>query len=198
MPTRAERGRHQPTRLASVKSLRYEYWRVGINAFLRRPVRASGSGGFRVRVAAERRDAEAPARGPLAACSRWPSSSGRRVVLFAGCSSGGVVAAAPARAPAGALRRTRGVRRLRRLAPARLDRLGLAAPGGHAARRGARRGAPRRGRGRAAGARAGDWSTLEPVAEPAPLASRGQPRLKRRARHVAARGAPGLTRCVVF
>jgi hypothetical protein len=37
-----------PSRLASVSSVRYEYWRVGLKAFRREPVRGVGAGSFRV------------------------------------------------------------------------------------------------------------------------------------------------------
>jgi hypothetical protein len=36
------------SRLASLTSVRYEYWRVGVNAFLDDPARGTGAGGFRV------------------------------------------------------------------------------------------------------------------------------------------------------
>jgi O-antigen ligase len=38
----------KPTRLTSVSSNRYEYWRVGLRAFERHPLDGLGSGGFRV------------------------------------------------------------------------------------------------------------------------------------------------------
>jgi uncharacterized integral membrane protein len=45
-------------RLTSVSSNRYEYWRVGLNAFERRPLAGVGSGGFRVEWLRERPIAE--------------------------------------------------------------------------------------------------------------------------------------------
>ena len=42
-------------RLTSVSSSRYEYWRVGLDAFERRPLAGVGSGGFRVEWLRERR-----------------------------------------------------------------------------------------------------------------------------------------------
>jgi hypothetical protein len=44
-----------PSRYASVDSLRYEYWRVGLEAFAREPVTGVGAGGFRVVWRDERR-----------------------------------------------------------------------------------------------------------------------------------------------
>jgi hypothetical protein len=43
-----------PSRLASVESLRYEYWRVGLDSFGRDPVLGEGAGGFRVAWRMER------------------------------------------------------------------------------------------------------------------------------------------------
>jgi hypothetical protein len=43
------------SRFASVSSLRYEYWRVGLDAFWREPVQGLGAGGFRVEWRMERR-----------------------------------------------------------------------------------------------------------------------------------------------
>jgi O-Antigen ligase len=47
-----------PSRLASVQSLRYEYWRVALRGWERHPVRGLGSGGFRVLWREERRVAQ--------------------------------------------------------------------------------------------------------------------------------------------
>jgi hypothetical protein len=44
----AQSGESSPARLASLTSLRYEYWRVGFEAFRHEPARGVGSGGFRV------------------------------------------------------------------------------------------------------------------------------------------------------
>jgi hypothetical protein len=44
-----------PSRFASVKSLRYEYWRVGAQAFWSDPLQGTGAGGFRVAWRMERR-----------------------------------------------------------------------------------------------------------------------------------------------
>jgi hypothetical protein len=49
----------QPGRLASVSSNRYEYWRVGLDAFADRPLTGLGAGGFRVRWLQERTIREA-------------------------------------------------------------------------------------------------------------------------------------------
>lgn len=46
-------------RLASVQTNRYEYWRVGLEAFADRPLTGLGAGGFRVRWLQERRIPEA-------------------------------------------------------------------------------------------------------------------------------------------
>jgi hypothetical protein len=47
------------SRLTSVSSNRYEYWRVGLNAFTDHPVQGLGAGGFRVEWLRERTIAEA-------------------------------------------------------------------------------------------------------------------------------------------
>ena len=48
-PSAAELARGaQATRLTTVSSNRYEYWRVGLNAFADHPVQGLGAGGFRV------------------------------------------------------------------------------------------------------------------------------------------------------
>jgi O-Antigen ligase len=47
--------RAAPSRLASLTSLRYEYWRVGFQAFRDEPVRGVGAGGFRVEWREQRR-----------------------------------------------------------------------------------------------------------------------------------------------
>jgi hypothetical protein len=54
----AKRGETAATglsRFASVSSVRYEYWRVGVDAFWQDPVRGTGAGGFRVAWRLERR-----------------------------------------------------------------------------------------------------------------------------------------------
>jgi O-Antigen ligase len=48
----------QPSRLTTASSNRYEYWRVGVDAFLREPLTGLGSGGFRVEWLKERTIAE--------------------------------------------------------------------------------------------------------------------------------------------
>jgi O-antigen ligase len=50
-----ESGAGTPARFASVNSVRYEYWRVGAQAFADEPVLGVGSGGFRVVWRLERR-----------------------------------------------------------------------------------------------------------------------------------------------
>jgi O-Antigen ligase len=52
---RSESAEAGPSRLASVSSIRYEYWRVGLRAFERRPLLGEGAGGFRVVWRMERR-----------------------------------------------------------------------------------------------------------------------------------------------
>ena len=52
---RSESAAPSPARLASVSSLRYEYWRVGAEAFARDPIQGTGAGGFRVVWRMERR-----------------------------------------------------------------------------------------------------------------------------------------------
>jgi hypothetical protein len=62
----AERGdgadtlsqRHGASRLTSFESRRYDYWRVGVDAFAREPLRGIGAGGFRVEWLRERPVAE--------------------------------------------------------------------------------------------------------------------------------------------
>jgi O-antigen ligase len=44
----AERTGANPSRFASVRSARYEYWRTGVQAFADHPLQGVGSGGFRV------------------------------------------------------------------------------------------------------------------------------------------------------
>ena len=46
------------SRLASLKSLRYEYWRIGLQGFEGHPLRGTGSGGFRVLWLKHRRVAQ--------------------------------------------------------------------------------------------------------------------------------------------
>jgi hypothetical protein len=58
-PSAEEASRADATRLASVSSNRYEYWRVGLSAFEREPVTGVGSGGFRVEWLRERTFPEA-------------------------------------------------------------------------------------------------------------------------------------------
>jgi hypothetical protein len=52
---RTESAASTPARFASVSSVRYEYWRVGIQAFWREPAGGVGAGGFRVVWRQERR-----------------------------------------------------------------------------------------------------------------------------------------------
>ena len=48
-PSEAELARGADTgRLETVSSNRYEYWRVGLDAFAREPLTGLGAGGFRV------------------------------------------------------------------------------------------------------------------------------------------------------
>ena len=120
-------------RLTTVSSNRYEYWRIGLAAFERRPLGGLGAAGFRVEWLRERSD---PRGGKGHAL---PRGRGRRRARPAG----------PGRARDDALRggaggaargaRARpGGRRARRsaadLVPPRVDRLGLAAARGVAAR----------------------------------------------------------------
>jgi O-antigen ligase len=58
-PSAEEASRADATRLASVSSNRYEYWRVGLDAFEREPLMGVGSGGFRVEWLRERSFPEA-------------------------------------------------------------------------------------------------------------------------------------------
>jgi hypothetical protein len=58
-PSAAELSRGaQATRLATVSSNRYEYWRVGLNAFADHPVQGLGAAGFRVEWLKQRHIAE--------------------------------------------------------------------------------------------------------------------------------------------
>ncbi|HEV2874005.1 MAG TPA: O-antigen ligase family protein, partial [Thermoleophilaceae bacterium] len=50
----------EPSRFVAVSSLRYEYWRVGAEAFFERPLLGEGSGAFRV-LWRQERDVEAGA-----------------------------------------------------------------------------------------------------------------------------------------
>jgi hypothetical protein len=43
-----ESAEARPSRFVSISSQRYEYWRVGTNAFVDRPLQGEGAGGFRV------------------------------------------------------------------------------------------------------------------------------------------------------
>jgi O-antigen ligase len=43
-----ESAEARPSRFVSISSQRYEYWRVGANAFVDRPLQGEGAGGFRV------------------------------------------------------------------------------------------------------------------------------------------------------
>ncbi len=52
---RSESAASTPSRFASVSSVRYEYWRVGAEEFLREPLQGAGAGGFRVVWRQERR-----------------------------------------------------------------------------------------------------------------------------------------------
>jgi O-antigen ligase len=52
---KAESAASTPSRFASVSSVRYEYWRVGIDAFWGEPLHGAGAGGFRVVWRQERR-----------------------------------------------------------------------------------------------------------------------------------------------
>jgi len=49
----------KPSRLTTVSSNRYEYWRVGLAAFADHPIGGLGAGGFRVRWLQERQIREA-------------------------------------------------------------------------------------------------------------------------------------------
>ena len=134
-PSRGGDGRPSPSRLASVNSVRYEYWRVGPAPSSDDPLKGVGAGGFRVLWRRERacRDAVSEVHSlPL------EMADGARGASGCSCSAlfvGGVASRRGARSAHARAARARGVRRLRRLAAARVDRLGLAAPGGHAARR---------------------------------------------------------------
>jgi O-Antigen ligase len=58
-PSQAELSRGaQATRLTTVSSNRYEYWRVGLDAFAHHPVQGLGAGGFRVEWLKKRHIAE--------------------------------------------------------------------------------------------------------------------------------------------
>ena len=59
-PTEAELGAGASAgRLTTASSNRYEYWRVGLDAFAREPITGIGAGGFRVEWLRERRLREA-------------------------------------------------------------------------------------------------------------------------------------------
>ena len=47
-------ARASPSRLASVESRRYDYWRIGVDAFVREPLTGVGAGGFRAEWLRER------------------------------------------------------------------------------------------------------------------------------------------------
>ena len=112
------------------ESNRYEYWRVGLDAFAREPLQGVGAGGYRVEWLRERYIAEV-----VGTCtrSRWRCGGAGPVGLLAfGVMLAGVAPRRAAR-PAGRPRCAAGPSAaLARLDPARLDRLGLAVPGGHA------------------------------------------------------------------
>ena len=131
----AERGRSDDqerrrgvSRLASVESRRYDYWRAGLDAYSEHPLRGIGAGGFRVEWLRER-----PVREGALEVHSLPLEMlvelGLPGVLGFSLMVGGVAVAGrralrrnPLLAP-GALRRGHGV------APAREHRLGLAASG---------------------------------------------------------------------
>ena len=73
----ASSGRRGASRLASVNSVRYEYWRVGLDGFAGEPVRGLGAGGFRVLWRRER-SVEAGVRGAFAAARDGRASWGSR------------------------------------------------------------------------------------------------------------------------
>ena len=125
-------------RLTTVSSNRYEYWRVGARAFAERPLAGLGAGGFRVFWLQEREIGEAV-----------KDTHSLPIEVAAELGLAGLVAlgvAARRRGPRGARRAAPGPRGggragrgARRLAPARVHRLGLADargdPAGDRARR---------------------------------------------------------------
>ena len=131
----AERGRSDDqerrrgvSRLASVESRRYDYWRAGLDAYSEHPLRGIGAGGFRVEWLRER-----PVREGALEVHSLPLEMlvelglpGVLGVLADGGRRGGGRPACAAAQPAARPRRVRGGHGV---APAREHRLGLAASG---------------------------------------------------------------------
>jgi hypothetical protein len=89
----AERANPTASRLASVSSRRYEYWRVGVNAFADDPVRGLGAGGFRV-VWRMERPADDPAAEVHSLVLEMAAELGIPGLLLLGLFLGGIAAAA--------------------------------------------------------------------------------------------------------
>jgi hypothetical protein len=89
----SEQAYASASRYASVSSLRYEYWRVGIDAFADSPVQGIGSGGFRVVWRMERR-VEAAASNAHSLILETMAELGLPGLLFIFLFLGGVAAAA--------------------------------------------------------------------------------------------------------
>ena len=80
------------SRLTSVSSLRYEYWRVGGRGFLDHPLKGVGSGGFRV-LWREKRDVEASALEVHSLVLEMATELGVLGLILLGLFVGGVAAA---------------------------------------------------------------------------------------------------------
>jgi hypothetical protein len=89
----SERATAGPSRYVSVSSLRYEYWRVGFDAFLDNPVGGVGAGGFRVEWRLHR-DAAASANNAHSLLLETLTELGLPGLLFLGLFLGGIGAGA--------------------------------------------------------------------------------------------------------
>ena len=140
------------TRLTSVTSNRYEYWRVALGAFRDAPLIGTGSGGFRV-VWLQERPIRETVRDTHSLEVEVAAELGLVGLLALALMAGGDRRRRPARARRAPAARRRRDGRARRLVPARLDRLGLADAGGHRCPRSCSRGCSACWRRRPAGPR---------------------------------------------
>jgi hypothetical protein len=83
----------RPSRFVAVSSLRYEYWRVGADAFLERPLRGEGSGAFRV-IWRQERDVDAGAVEVHSLIVEMATELGLPGLLLLGLFLGGIAACA--------------------------------------------------------------------------------------------------------
>jgi O-antigen ligase len=89
----SERAAATPSRYVSVSSLRYEYWRVGVDAFVDHPIAGVGAGGFRIEWRTHRR-VDAAANNAHSLELEMLAELGLPGLLFLGLFLGGVAVAA--------------------------------------------------------------------------------------------------------